>query len=67
MVGKIEPSSKTEMIRIIEDLAAQGAQGIVLGCTEIMLLVGPQDVSIPVFDTTYLHAEMAVRIALGED
>ena len=54
-------------IRSYYDLAAQGAQGIVLGCTEIMLLVGPQDVSIPVFDTTYLHAEMAVRIALSED
>lgn len=67
VVGKINPGSKAEYLRVIEDLSAQGAQGIVLGCTEIMLLVEPQDVSIPVFDTTYLHAEMAVRIALSDD
>lgn len=67
VVGKIEPKSKAEYLRIIEDLAAKGAQGIVLGCTEISLLVQAEDVSVPVFDTTYLHAEMAVRVALAED
>lgn len=67
VLGKIEPGSKAEYIRIIEDMSAKGAQGIVLGCTEIMLLVQAQDVSIPVFDTTYLHAEMAVHMALEED
>lgn len=66
VVGKILPESKTEYVRIIEQLAAAGAQGVVLGCTEIPLLVGAGDVSIPVFDTTYLHASMAVEIALGE-
>ncbi len=66
VVGKILPQSKAEYVRIIEDMAAAGAQGVVLGCTEIPLLVGAGDVSIPVFDTTYLHASMAVEIALGE-
>ena len=66
VLGKVKPKSKAEYLRIIEDLVAKGAQGIILGCTEIMLLVQPQDVSVPVFDTTYLHAEMAVRLALGE-
>jgi aspartate racemase len=66
VVGKILPESKAEYLRIIDQLAAAGAQGIVLGCTEIPMLVGVGDVSIPVFDTTYLHASMAVEIALGE-
>jgi aspartate racemase len=47
-------------------MAAEGARGVVLGCTEIPLLVREGDVSIPVFDTTYLHASTAVEIALGE-
>jgi aspartate racemase len=46
------------------ELAARGAQGILLGCTEIDLLVGPDDASVPVFDTTRLHAEHAVELAL---
>ena len=66
VVGKILPQSKAEYVRIIADMAANGAQGVVLGCTEIPLLVGEGDVSIPVFDTTYLHASMAVEISLGE-
>jgi aspartate racemase len=66
VVGKIQPESKVEYVRIIEDLTGAGAQGVVLGCTEIPLLVGAEDVSIPVFDTTMLHASAAVEIALGE-
>ena len=46
-------------------LVAQGAQGIVLGCTEIGLLVGAGDTTVPTFDTTALHAEAAVEFALG--
>ena len=46
-------------------LADDGAQGILLGCTEIDLLVGPQDAPVPVFDTTRLHAERAVELALA--
>jgi aspartate racemase len=48
-------------------LAARGAEGILLGCTEIDLLVGPQDAPVPVFDTTRLHAHRAVDIALGSE
>jgi aspartate racemase len=66
VVGKILSESKEEYVRIIHELAGAGAKGVVLGCTEIPLLIKPQDVFVPVFDTTYLHAEMAVEIALGE-
>jgi len=66
VLGKIAPASKAEYLRIIDQLAGQGAEGIVLGCTEIPLLVKPEDVRLPVFDTTFLHAKMAVEIALGD-
>jgi aspartate racemase len=46
------------------DLAGRGAEAILLGCTEIDLLVGPDDAPVPVFDTTRLHAERAVEMAL---
>jgi aspartate racemase len=49
----------------MEDLANRGAEGILLGCTEIDLLVGASDSPIPVFDTTQLHVEKAVEIALA--
>jgi aspartate racemase len=63
--GKIEASSKSEYVRILQDLADKGAKGIILGCTEIMLLVGQADSSIPVFDTTTIHAVAAVDYAVG--
>jgi len=66
VLGSIRQESKAETIRIIENLVGQGAQGMVLGCTEIPLLIQAQDASVPVFDTTFLHAEAAVRFALGE-
>jgi aspartate racemase len=66
VLGKIAPDSKAEYLRIIDLLADQGAEGVVLGCTEIPLLIKPEDVRVPVFDTTFLHAQMAVEIALGE-
>jgi aspartate racemase len=64
-VGVIADRSRTEYRRIIAELADQGAEGILLGCTEIDLLVGPQDAPVPVFDTTRLHAHRAVDLALG--
>jgi aspartate racemase len=64
--GDILPSSKNEFQRIVEDLKQNGAQGVVLGCTEIPMLIGDGDVSIPVVDTTKLHAESALRFALME-
>jgi aspartate racemase len=63
--GKIEASSKSEYVRILQDLADKGAEGIILGCTEIMLLVGQADSSVPVFDTTTIHAVAAVDYAVG--
>lgn len=62
--GKIVPASKAEYVRVMQNLVAQGAEGIILGCTEITLLVGQADVSVPVFDTTAIHAEAAVEFAL---
>jgi aspartate racemase len=66
VVGEVKPSSKVHYIRIMEKLIAAGAEGIILGCTEIGLLVGEGDVRVPVFDTTQIHATAAVAYALGE-
>jgi aspartate racemase len=63
--GKIEPSSKAHYVRVLQNLAGQGAEGIILGCTEIMLLVGQGDSPVPVFDTTTIHAVTAVDFALA--
>jgi aspartate racemase len=63
--GQVVADSKAEYIRIMKQLISEGAEGIILGCTEIMLLVGQQDSSVPVFDTTTLHAVAAVEFALG--
>lgn len=62
--GELKPSSKAEYLRIIENLLAQGAEGIILGCTEIPLLLQNGDSPVPYFDTTYLHAIAAVDFAL---
>jgi aspartate racemase len=52
----------------MQELAEQGAQGVVLGCTEIELLVKPEDIpELPLFDTTALHCQKAVNLALGID
>jgi len=64
-LGKIVDASRDEYRRIISSLEQQGAQGIILGCTEITLLVGPQDASVPVFDTTAIHAYAAAAYSLS--
>jgi aspartate racemase len=64
--GRIEEASRSACLEIIEALTGQGAEGIILGCTELPLLISPADVLVPVFDTTRLHAEAAVERALGE-
>lgn len=64
--GKILSESKKEYQRIIHDSIKNGAEGVVLGCTEIPLLIKGNDVTIPVFDTTTIHAESAVEFALKE-
>jgi aspartate racemase len=66
-VGVIDERSRDEYRRIMRDLADRGAEGILLGCTEIDLLVGAADAPVPVFDTTRLHAERAVDLALDPD
>ncbi|TNJ68103.1 aspartate/glutamate racemase family protein [Paenibacillus hemerocallicola] len=63
--GELNPSSKAEYLQIIERLRAQGAEGIILGCTEIPLLLQEGDGPLPLFDTTYLHARAAVEFALN--
>ena len=64
-VGVVDDGSRDQYRRIMRDLAGRGAEGILLGCTEIDLLVGPDDAPVPVFDTTRLHAERAVELALA--
>jgi aspartate racemase len=63
--GKIESVSKKVYQRIINDSIKNGAEGVILGCTEIPLLIKSSDVNIPVFDTTRIHAESAVEFALN--
>jgi aspartate racemase len=65
-VGVVKSESRDRYRRIIEGLAARGAKGVLLGCTEIDLLIGPDDSPVPVFDTTALHVAAAVDLALGE-
>ncbi|GAB5378686.1 MAG: aspartate/glutamate racemase family protein [Aliiglaciecola sp.] len=63
-VGQIQPESKLFYLQVIKELHKQGAQGVILGCTEIGLLVKQQDTTIPLFDTTLIHADTAVAFAL---
>ena len=64
--GVIEDSSKSAYLQIMDKLVEDGAQAIVLGCTEIGLLVGEGDTKIPLYDTAHLHAEAAVKWMLEE-
>ena len=64
-VGNVRDESRDEYRRIMAALVADGAQGIILGCTEIMLLVGEDDASVPLFDTTSIHARSAAEYALA--
>jgi len=61
---EIECAQRQACLRIVEGLRVRGAEGIILGCTELPLLIHPGDVQIPLFDTTRLHAEAAVELAL---
>lgn len=64
-VGTVSAAARAEYRRIMASLVAQGAQGIILGCTEITLLVKAEDATVPLFDTTQLHARAAARLALA--
>ncbi|MGE7944896.1 aspartate/glutamate racemase family protein [Lysinibacillus xylanilyticus] len=63
-LGQIETTSKEYYLQVIKDLVNSGAQGIILGCTEIGLLIKQEDVNVPVFDTTVIHARAAVNRAI---
>ena len=65
-LGVIKPQSKAQYLRIIDKLHAGGAQGIILGCTEIGLLVQQCDTAVPLFDTTLIHARQAALKALED-
>lgn len=64
--GIIKKETKNEYIRIANSLIQQGAEGVVLGCTEIPLLLSQEDFSVPVFNTTQIHAAAAVEFALSK-
>lgn len=65
-LGSVRPESRNEYRRIIAALIEQGAQAIILGCTEISLLVAQGDAGVPLFDTTAIHARAAAELALAE-
>ncbi|NQX58330.1 aspartate/glutamate racemase family protein [Paenibacillus qinlingensis] len=65
-LGTINEDSKQSYIEIIRDLVDEGAEAVILGCTEITLLIAQQDASVPLFDTTKIHAEYAVDYALRD-
>lgn len=61
------PRSKDHLIKVIQQLSEQGAEGVILGCTEIKMLISQTDTpNIPLFDTTELHCDMAAKISMGE-
>ena len=64
-LGTIDQNSRERYLKIIEQLAANGAEAVILGCTEIALLVQQNHTRVPLYDTTAIHAEQAVRQALS--
>lgn len=64
-LGIISDESRKQYIRIIEQLKSNGAEGVILGCTEIGLLIHQQDSSLPVFDTTQIHAQKAALMSIS--
>jgi aspartate racemase len=66
-LGDIMPDSKATYLRIIQELAERGAQAVILGCTEIGMLVSQSDTRVPLLDTTAIHAQKAVSKALEQE
>jgi aspartate racemase len=64
VVGKINPESREGYLKIFDNLTERGAEGVILGCTEIMLLVKQSDTRLPLFDSTAIHAEAALNFAI---
>jgi len=65
-LGRVEEDSRSEYLRIIDDLASQGAEAVILGCTEIGILVNQNDTNVELLDTTEIHAKKAVEYAICE-
>lgn len=65
-LGVVNDDSRAEYLRVIASLQSRGAQGILLGCTELGLIVSGQDVTLPLFDTTEIHARKALALALAD-
>ncbi|WP_284118041.1 aspartate/glutamate racemase family protein [Acinetobacter seifertii] len=65
-LGVINPDSQQKYMTVVEELIAEGAEGIILGCTEICMLIGDVKFSVPLFDTTTIHAKEAVNFALEQ-
>lgn len=65
-LGNIRPESRQAYLEVVNALAERGAQGVILGCTEIGLLIQSADTDVPLYDTTEIHAEQAVQLALAE-
>lgn len=65
--GIVSEQSKRKYLDIIDELAKQGAQGVIFGCTEIGLLINQEDTPLPVFDTAQIHAKQAALLALSEE
>ena len=65
--GKVEPASRAKYRGVIANLVAGGAQAVILGCTEITMLVDASDSAVPLFDTTEIHARCAALAALGAE
>jgi aspartate racemase len=63
--GQVREESRRRFERAIDGLQERGAEGVILGCTEIMLLISPENSVLPAFDTTTIHAERAVELALA--
>jgi aspartate racemase len=63
--GDLLDASREAYVEIIDELAARGAQGVILGCTEIGMLVAPGDASIPLYDSAAIHARRAAELALS--
>lgn len=66
-LGIINEHSKKKYLDIIDRLVRKGAEAVILGCTEITLLISQEDCNIPIYDTTRIHAEAAVDFALGDE
>ncbi|WP_342544986.1 aspartate/glutamate racemase family protein [Lysinibacillus sp. FSL W7-1291] len=66
-LGIIKQDAKSYYIQVVEELVQAGAQGVILGCTEIGLLIQQEDISVPVFDTAAIHAQTAVSMAIQEE